>query len=158
MGLDMFLQGRTHIWAFGSKNVPTKDGFPVSEMVLDLGYWRKHPDLHGYIVNTFADGKDECQEIPLSAENLIDIIAAVKEGRLPKTSGFFFGESIDDLAHRNHDIDTFSKALQWLEGKPHIEPMTKPQPLGGGMVMQMVDLEAVKHLSESRSVYYRASW
>jgi hypothetical protein len=22
----------------------------------DLGYWRKHPNLHGYIINTFAEG------------------------------------------------------------------------------------------------------
>jgi hypothetical protein len=27
----------------------------------EVGYWRKHPDLHGYIVETFADGVDACQ-------------------------------------------------------------------------------------------------
>lgn len=54
MGLDMYLEGKEHI---GGETV-------------ELGYWRKHPDLHGYIVGTFADGKDICQEIPLAVQDM----------------------------------------------------------------------------------------
>ena len=54
--------------------------------VLSLGYWRKHPDLHGFIVKTFANGKDECQRIDLTGEDLIKIIEAVKSNTLQKGS------------------------------------------------------------------------
>jgi len=59
MGLDMFLHGEKYFWGHNGKR-PKEDGFEVKEHILELGYWRKHPNLHGYIVQTFADGKDEC--------------------------------------------------------------------------------------------------
>lgn len=62
----------------------------------ELCYWRKHPDLHGYIVNTFANGVDECQEIPLSKECVQAILLASEEDGLPHTEGFFFGTSRDE--------------------------------------------------------------
>lgn len=27
-----------------------------------IGYWRKEPNLHGFIVENFADGNDDCRE------------------------------------------------------------------------------------------------
>src|ERR1017187_8740373 len=46
---------------------------------------------HGYIVQTFADGLDECQNIDLGVPDRIrTIIAAVKARELPDTTGFFF--------------------------------------------------------------------
>ena len=36
-----------------------KDGHDIKRSVIDLGYWRKHPDLHGYIVEKYADGMVE---------------------------------------------------------------------------------------------------
>ncbi len=59
----------------------------------EIAYWRKHPDLHGYIVKTFADGEDDCQPIPLDAEKIGYIMEAVESNTLPKTTGFFFGDS-----------------------------------------------------------------
>ena len=55
-----------------------KDGHDIKRSVIDLGYWRKHPDLHGYIVEKYADGRDECQEIELSANDLEDIACAIE--------------------------------------------------------------------------------
>ena len=52
---------------------------------------RKHPDLHGYIVEKYADGRDECQEIELSVNDLEDIVRAIELDKLPHTEGFFFG-------------------------------------------------------------------
>ena len=57
MGLDMYLEGRKSRY----DKQETEDGFPLQTKVLELGYWRKHPNLHGYIVQEFADGVDECQ-------------------------------------------------------------------------------------------------
>ena len=78
MGLDMYLTGRKSYGYMASKNeVLKEDGFPVREKVLEIGYWRKHPNLHGYIVENFAGGVDECQEIFLTPGDIADIIKAV---------------------------------------------------------------------------------
>jgi hypothetical protein len=56
MGLDMYLTGEKFLM---TRNLE-EDGFRLRSKTLELGYWRKHPNLHGYIVQTFADGTDEC--------------------------------------------------------------------------------------------------
>lgn len=69
MGLDMYLTGSKFLftnWEHPEKN-RKEDGIEIESVRLRLAYWRKHPNLHGYIVQTFADGKDECQEIELCA-------------------------------------------------------------------------------------------
>lgn len=131
MGLDMHLNGEKYFWTNWQepeKNI-MEDGFRVKEKQLDLGYWRKHPNLHGYIVATFADGKDECQSIYLPEEAMLNIIDAIKGKRLIPTKGFFFGES--DGSEDEESIAIFEKAIEWLKAR-----------CGG----------------ESRTVYYKASW
>lgn len=158
MGLDMYLEGKTYLWTDWddpAKN-ETRDGFRVKEITIELGYWRKHPDLHGYIVQTFAEGRDECQEIELSSEDLIRTIAAIKDRQLPKTGGFFFGAS--DGSEDKETIETLQRAIKWLEGVPVHKVIKKEAPLGAGMVAHEIDIEAVKNTKESRSVVYRASW
>jgi hypothetical protein len=128
MGLDMYLKGDKFFASYNG-NRPKEDGFEVSRHELQLGYWRKHPNLHGYIVQTFAEGKDECQDIDLSAENIEQIIKAVEDGILPPTTGFFFGAS--DGSEKEEDLAIFKAALEWLN---------------------------VKEKEVWRSVVYRASW
>jgi hypothetical protein len=153
VGLDMHLEGRT----FQFKNREKRNGYDVKGYILDLGYWRKHPNLHGFIVQKFAKGVDECQDIPLTAENIETIIMAVKEKHLPKTEGFFFGKS--DGSEQERDIEILTKALAWLEGVPNLNPMSKPTKLGkSGLAMQSVDLKTVEMMDEDRTVIYRASW
>jgi hypothetical protein len=127
MGLDMYLVGDKFLR--GEKQ--EEDGYPVDTKLLDLGYWRKHPNLHGYIVNTFANGEDKCQKIELDADDLREIVKAVKEGDLPETTGFFFGESEDSARQRAVDTDIIERAISWLEAKDE---------------------------GSWRSVYYQASW
>jgi hypothetical protein len=83
----------------------------------DLGYWRKHPNLHGYIVEHFADGRDECQEIDLMPDDLLQIIDAIRGRRLPHTVGFFFGESDDSDEQIAEDIAIFEQAIRWVEAE-----------------------------------------
>ena len=89
MGLDMYLNGE----AFYTYDHPNRKAKPleIEKTIYRLGYWRKHPNLHGYIIETFAGGVDECQVIELSAYDLRKIIQAVEEETLPHTDGFFFG-------------------------------------------------------------------
>jgi hypothetical protein len=122
MGLDMYLTGDIY---FTKRR---RRGQRKAELY-DLGYWRKHPNLHGFIVRTFADGEDDCQRIHLSVDDLRKIIAAVKARELPETTGFFFGES--DGTEWREDVRIFTNAVDWLETE---------QP------------------NQWRSVYYQASW
>ena len=71
--------------------------------------------MHGYIVEQFADGVDECQPIGLGADDLSAIIEAIKEDRLPRTTGFFFGESENDEEQKDEAIAILLRALQWLQ-------------------------------------------
>ena len=113
MGLDMYLTGD----AFFTHEHPNRQLKPHEKEreVYRLGYWRKHPNLHGFIVQNFADGMDECQEIDLSDEAITTIIDAVKNRELPETTGFFFGESDDTEEQIAHDVRIFEEALKWLE-------------------------------------------
>ena len=120
MGLDMYLTGNKFfptLYDVQHDPLPreTEDGFPIEARNLKLGYWRKHPNLHGYIVNTFADGLDECREIELSAERIQTILQAINDDDLPFTDGFFFGAS--DGSEKPKDIEIFTKALEWLQQK-----------------------------------------
>ncbi len=156
MGLDMYLRGKTFLWRDwrNDENNERRDSFRVTDVTIDLGYWRKHPDLHGYIVRTFAGGVDECQEIPLSADDLRKIIAAIKAKQLPHTEGFFFGAS--DGSEDAESIEIFERALAWLEAAtPPKHP--EPEPFAGGTAV-LIKPEDFVGAKESRDVIYRASW
>jgi hypothetical protein len=129
MGLDMYLTGNRFIHHMDKRRPAIRKRGEKKGELFELGYWRKHPNLHGYIVQTFADGKDECQKIDLSAEGIRQIIAAIEAEDLPETTGFFFGTS--DGSKKTDDLIIFREALAWLETK---------------------DEEAW------RGVYYQASW
>ena len=150
MGLDMSLYGDK------SSNTNEKvDGFPLSSTTLDLGYWRKHANLHGFLVKTFADGKDECQRIHLSEEDLHNIIVALENDALyddGEVTGFFFGRSYfpgesDQYGsydeQKTRDINVFTKALEWVKNAA---------PAQGKWG------EDDYKWPEYRSVYYQASW
>jgi hypothetical protein len=134
MGLDMYMRGYKYLLEDAANN-RNEDGYRVVAVEIELGYWRKHPDLHGYIVREFADGEDKCQEIPLNAKALQKCIEAVKKGVLPRTEGFFFGSS----------------AGHWLDAEG-VEATTK---MLHGAIKWLADQ---KQGSEYRSVLYQASW
>lgn len=117
MGLDMFLEGRKFFWHKWDDpdSGPLEDGYRVKEHILELGYWRKHPNLHGYIVQNFAGGEDNCQPVQLSQDDMVMLIQAVKNRELPKTEGFFFGESSGSEEEVGEDLSILTKALLWLQ-------------------------------------------
>jgi hypothetical protein len=103
MGLDMNLEGEKYFrtdWKNPENNL-RDDGYEVRAKTLRLGYWRKHPDLHGYIVNTFAGGVDNCEAIALEDADIEKIIDAVARDELPHTVGFFFGANRWHRERRN---------------------------------------------------------
>lgn len=127
MGLDMYLFARfkdAPLKLKEEENHGTWAKLNERNGGLDLGYWRKEPNLHGYIVQKHAGGVDDCQRIYLSREDLLDIINAVENKALPKTTGFFFGEdtiATDKVAY-HHTLHTLYKAVQFLDWWPKNGP------------------------------------
>ena len=146
MGLDMYLLGHHYNTRYVD-DVPRPmldDKYHIESMTIDLGYWRKHADLHGYIVDTFAKGVDNCMEIELSEEALDKIILAIQNNNLKKDhSGFFFGNSTDNGYYNEKEkeraISIFQKAKTFLQE-------------GAKM------LEDSNLYMNTRYVSYRASW
>lgn len=155
MGLDMYLEGRTFNWKTDD-NIERRDGFRVKGVTLELGYWRKHPDLHGYIVQKFAGGEDKCQQIPLNEDALRDILQAVKDRRLPHTEGFFFGQSQPE--DRQRTIKILEAAIKWLEGETPPRRREAKSIKGTGLAIEMLKPEDFADAKESREVIYQASW
>lgn len=114
MGLDMFLTGHRRILRAAKGNAK------IIKEEIDLGYWRKHPNLHGYIVNNFVDDVSnyDGQNVLLTVEALQQIITAIINRELPHTEGFFFGYSATDPqeieAEQKEDIRQLQQAIDWL--------------------------------------------
>jgi hypothetical protein len=101
MGLDMYAHKTKAIPVdsvdFGTNNFNSQE----------LHYWRKHPNLHGWMENLYyTKGGNEdsfnCTNVLLSLDDLNNLEDDINNGNLPDTSGFFFGESddgrmVDDL-------------------------------------------------------------
>jgi hypothetical protein len=69
-----------------------------TEQHSELHYWRKHPDLHGWMEKLYrekggAAQSFNCVRMVLAATDLDRLEADIKESRLPDTEGFFFGDS-----------------------------------------------------------------
>lgn len=95
----------------------------------ELSYWRKHPNLQGWMEqlwrNRLADqGKDEPSsgsygssfngiELELTWEDLEQLEKDIEAGRLPQTSGFFFGDNSDDY-YREQDLEFIKNARSEL--------------------------------------------
>lgn len=106
-----------------------EDGKPASADAEEIFYWRKFNALHGFIVDTFAGGVDECQTIEIGKDGVAKIVSALKKTarmlnakhgfdptKLPikPVGGFFFGSTeIDDYYKRNikEAFEMFSELL-----------------------------------------------
>jgi hypothetical protein len=118
MGLDMYLQGHQ----YQRKETQMIDDFPVKEIIVELGYWRKHPNLHGAIIETFAEGVDDCRNIELNRADIEKLIEIIKSDSLPHTEGFFFGASAAPdhsewyEEQKQETIKQLDNALKWYDG------------------------------------------
>ena len=72
---------------------------------LELAYWRKHPNLHGWMEQLWErKGKPGAGpkeifngiELELSWDDLDELERAILHGQLPDTQGFFFGKPADN--------------------------------------------------------------
>lgn len=145
MGLDMFLtksiyvgakfehrqvQGTVNLTANGKTlNVNVNR---ISEIIEEVGYWRKANSIHHWFVQNVQDGRDECQRSYVSIEQLKELRELCKHvlktkdsSLLPTCSGFFFGSTEIDVDYWDDLHNT---------------------------------VEILSNIDESADYYYQASW
>lgn len=114
MGLDMY--------AYKTMAKPEKE---VDFDVINFGeseihYWRKHANLHGWMQDLYykKGGEHEsfnCVNLLLTETDLDNLEYDIKNGNLPNTSGFFFGQS--DGSENEDDLQFIEDArLAILDG------------------------------------------
>jgi len=94
MGLDQYATARR------GEAKKDDEGFTYYEDSMELSYWRKHPNLQGWMENLYYEkGGDEdfnCVDLELTLEDLNSLEESLDEEALPETAGFFFGNDADD--------------------------------------------------------------
>ena len=126
MGLDMYAYvGRKGQNAEYWENYEFDKDSSTVEKPRELAYWRKHPNLHGWMESLWKRKMhDANQEMPddgewgssfngieleLTWEDLDELEAAVVHKKLPGTTGFFFGDDSDDY-YKEQDLEFIQKA------------------------------------------------
>lgn len=110
MGLDMYA------FSAPATAIAQDVDFETKELAAsELHYWRKHPNLHGwmeqlYIAKGGAQATFNCVPVRLTPEDLDALELAIRSGDLPPTSGFFFGES--DGSEIEDDLAFIAKARE----------------------------------------------
>ena len=125
MGLDMYAYVATRsgqndeYWeqAYIQENLNEDFSSPVTKP-RELAYWRKHPNRHGWMEdlwrskNDLHDVDDQMFngiELELTWDDLNKLEQDIKEGNLPSTAGFFFGDNSDDY-YRAQDLQFVADA------------------------------------------------
>jgi hypothetical protein len=79
----------------------------------ELAYWRKHPNLHGWMERLYrAQGGEDAfngVELELTWEDLDALEQDILNQQLPETQGFFFGDASDNY-YREQDLKFIQEA------------------------------------------------
>ena len=120
MGLDMYAQVR-------STKPQTAVDFQAEEGTEDreLHYWRKHPNLHGWMESLYylKGGQAEsfnCVNVELDLDDLDQLEKHIEEGRLPETSGFFFGVSDQEDWQVKDDLEFVRQAREAIANGEYV--------------------------------------
>lgn len=109
MGLDMY--------AYKTRQEVPQVDFEEPADAKQIGYWWKHPNLHGWMRQLYfhRGGQDtdfNCSCLQLDAGDLDVLEATIKADKLPETQGFFFGQSQPEYKAR--DLAFIAKARKAL--------------------------------------------
>ena len=114
MGLDQYAYAamrvgqRDEFWETAELDQDTREfENPNVTRPRQLMYWRKHPNLQGYMERLWlergrpgADDDSDIQfngvELELEWRDIEQLESAIQRRRLPSTTGFFFGDNSDD--------------------------------------------------------------
>ena len=103
MGLDQYANARR------GEAKTDDEGYTYYEDSMELAYWRKHPNLQGWMQDLYYEkgGEEEfnCVDLELTLEDLDALEESLDEEALPETAGFFFGtDSSDHYAEADREF------------------------------------------------------
>jgi len=91
----------------------------------ELAYWRKHPNLHGWMERLwnekgcpgleagFNDIMFNGIELELTFDDVVKLESDIKNNNLPNTTGFFFGNNSDEY-YKAQDLEFVYEAKSRL--------------------------------------------
>jgi hypothetical protein len=83
----------------------------------EIAYWRKHPNLQGWMEQLWrekgGEGEFNCVDFELTAADLDQLEYDMGFNQLPETQGFFFGNNSDDY-YKEADEEFIREARQYL--------------------------------------------
>jgi hypothetical protein len=94
MGLDMYLEKKSYVknWnsmdeskqhkvtvLLGGKERTDIRAERISYITEEVAYWRKFNALHGWFIENVVDGKDDCREVHVDIDQLIELNNTLKE-------------------------------------------------------------------------------
>ena len=85
----------------------------------EIHYWRKHPNLQGWMEELYYEKGGEspefnCVNVQLTWEDLEKLEQDIKEGSLPETCGFFFGNNSDE-EYKVETLEFVEKGLESIK-------------------------------------------
>ena len=116
MGLDQYAN------AHKGEQKKDEDGYTYYDDSIELGYWRKHPNLQGFMEELWIQkgktnanppseggmnfGSDfNCVDLELTVKDIDTLEESLDGVGLPETTGFFFGDDADDYyAEQDRDF------------------------------------------------------
>tara|TARA_B100000475_G_C14896824_1_gene272871 strand:+ start:337 stop:708 length:372 start_codon:yes stop_codon:yes gene_type:complete len=109
MGLDQYANARR------GEAKTDDEGYTYYEDSMELAYWRKHPNLQGWMEDLYHEkgGEEEfnCVDLELTLQDLDALEESLDEEALPETAGFFFGtDSSDHYAEADREFIVQARA------------------------------------------------
>lgn len=125
MGLDMYAYSankagaKNEYWDNGKINNETGEFVSTCTKPKELAYWRKHPNLHGWMERLWEEkGRPGAErdtkmfngiEVELTWNDIVQLEEDILHDNLPGTTGFFFGDDSDDY-YREQDLEFVKQA------------------------------------------------
>ena len=125
MGLDMYAYSankagaQSEYWENSELDREAGDFVSTCTKPKEIMYWRKHPNLHGWMENLWmrkgrAGAESDADtfngiELELTWEDLMELEYDIAHKALPSTSGFFFGDDSDDY-YKKQDQEFIKEA------------------------------------------------
>jgi hypothetical protein len=118
MGLDMYAyaavkEGQYSEFYEGVEYINNEAKNPNVTKPREIAYWRKHPNLHGWMRQLWNrrgnEGSFNGDELELFRDDIDNLEQAILDATLPQTSGFFFGDDSAEY-YRSQDLEFVKNA------------------------------------------------
>lgn len=127
MGLDQYAYAASKAGAKDEyyEEKYERDNKDAQDPTIELAYWRKHPNLHGWMEELWiakghpgvsgnaSDIMFNGVELELTFDDIIKLESDIKSNNLPATTGFFFGSNSDEY-YKNQDLEFVYEAKSRL--------------------------------------------